>query len=58
MTGPSMVTRRDVEELAGALCAETEPDLFFPNATQRLQAATAAKVCRSCPVRSDVPGAG
>jgi hypothetical protein len=51
MTGPAMVTRRDVEELAGALCAETEPDLFFPNATQRLQAATAAKVCETCPVR-------
>jgi len=35
-----------------ALCAQTDPDLFFPS-TERQSGADARKICDNCPVRSE-----
>ena len=34
-----------------ARCAETDPELFFPE--NRYETATARRICRDCPVRTD-----
>lgn len=45
------VDTRDQSWQAQALCAQTEPELFFaPGAVEHR---TAKKICRSCPVRKE-----
>lgn len=44
------VNREAAEEVwAGALCAQTDPELFFPE--PRGSAEPALRICRRCPVR-------
>lgn len=45
------ITARDIDELAGASCAETEPELFYPAGNELIQFEEAATVCFSCPVK-------
>lgn len=40
-----------IPDLPGALCAEVDPELFFPPAGANN--AAAKKVCQRCPVRED-----
>jgi WhiB family redox-sensing transcriptional regulator len=35
-----------------ALCAQADPDAWFPEKGQHAQAKTAARICRACPVRA------
>ncbi len=45
------VNRAAAEEVwAGALCAQTDPELFFPE--PRGSAEPALRICRRCPVRA------
>lgn len=53
MSTPTLgITRRDLEELAGASCAETDPELFFPLGNQPIAFEEAANVCFTCPVKA------
>lgn len=45
------MSARDIDELIGASCAQTEPELFFPPNGQPIAFEEAAKVCFDCPVR-------
>ncbi|MEV4161440.1 WhiB family transcriptional regulator [Nonomuraea dietziae] len=36
-----------------ALCAEVDPDLFFPVCDDARSAANAKKICAACPVRNE-----
>jgi WhiB family redox-sensing transcriptional regulator len=36
-----------------ALCAQVDPELWFPEKGQTSQALTAKRICRRCPVRAD-----
>ena len=39
--------------MAQALCAQIDPDLWYPDPGDAHAAQTAAAVCRTCPVRAD-----
>lgn len=39
-------------DFPGALCAQTDPELFFPEAGRRDMAINAKKVCADCEVRT------
>ena len=45
------ITARELDELAGAKCAETEPELFHPASNAKIQFEEAATVCYFCPVK-------
>lgn len=36
-----------------ALCAQTDPDLWYPELGGHAQAALARRICRACPVRAE-----
>lgn len=38
---------------ADALCATVDPDLFYPEKSERFIAAAAKSICRRCPVTTD-----
>lgn len=37
-------------DLTDALCAQTDPDLFFPESGHTIQASVAKRVCIECPL--------
>ena len=45
------ITAREIDELAGAKCAETEPELFYPASNAKIQYEEAATVCFTCPAK-------
>jgi WhiB family redox-sensing transcriptional regulator len=47
---PDVVPERE-PWMDDALCAQTDPDLFFPETKGGSHATEAKKVCRECPVR-------
>ncbi len=57
MTALIDLTRRDTEQLIGALCtdSQTDPDLWFPDGktgpVARFQIQAAKEVCELCPVQ-------
>jgi len=41
---------RAVPDWTGALCAQTDPELFFPDKTNISNGYLAKKICRKCPL--------
>ena len=37
--------------MAGAICAQTDPEVFFPERAERIKASDAKAVCSRCPVK-------
>jgi WhiB family redox-sensing transcriptional regulator len=37
--------------MEGAVCTQTDPEVFFPERAERVKASAAKAICRRCPVR-------
>lgn len=46
------ISRADGTVWAGALCAQVDPELFFPDKGQMIQSRAARAVCSRCDVRA------